>query len=310
MQRRISPGASAVRCGPRTNAVTGRRRSPPPGRCSRQVPSRAAVSAIIGPAGRAVQRLPPTLARFQILNEPSSARQHCPTSGAAIQSRGRASRSSSAMVPVADRRRPASEISAAFHPRADRSISRASAGCGSENSQVPPASQASPARQAGSSSRRAGLRTAVIVSRSIGGRLASSCPMAEAGRCRSLHGFRMVISGSAGFPSPRGRGEACLHPVVQTGSGGAAGAAVRGRVRKRLCLSCPSPSPAGSPRSPTRGRRGPLPAGGERGPIGNHCACAYCPSAAVTACVQAPSGLRVMTGWLVPPASRIATVRS
>ncbi len=76
MRRRISPGTSAVRCGPRTKSSTGTCRSPPSGRRITQVPSRAAASAIIGPAGRAVQRLPPTVARFQILNEPSSARQH------------------------------------------------------------------------------------------------------------------------------------------------------------------------------------------------------------------------------------------
>jgi hypothetical protein len=41
-----------------------------------QTPSSAVVSEIIGPAGNDMQRLPPTVAVFQILNEARKARQH------------------------------------------------------------------------------------------------------------------------------------------------------------------------------------------------------------------------------------------
>jgi hypothetical protein len=41
-----------------------------------QTPSSAAVSEIIGPAGSDMQRLPPTVAVFQILKEARNARQH------------------------------------------------------------------------------------------------------------------------------------------------------------------------------------------------------------------------------------------
>ncbi len=102
------------------------------------------------------------------MNEPSSARQHCPTSGAAIHAAGHSCRSSSAMVQVADKRRPVSSRSIAGQPRPAMSISRVSPGCGSENSQVPPASHASPARHSGHSSGPRGVRTAVMVSRSMG----------------------------------------------------------------------------------------------------------------------------------------------
>jgi hypothetical protein len=47
------------------------------------------------------------------------------------------------------------------------SINLVSEGCGSENNQVPPASHASPACQAGNSARRRGLTIAVMVLRSI-----------------------------------------------------------------------------------------------------------------------------------------------
>ena len=41
-----------------------------------QTPPSAEVSEIIGPAGSDMQRLPPTVAVFQILNEARKARQH------------------------------------------------------------------------------------------------------------------------------------------------------------------------------------------------------------------------------------------
>ena len=57
-----------------------------------QTPSSAAVNAIIGPAGNDMQRLPPTVAVFQILNEARKARQHWLISGEAIHSGGQGQR--------------------------------------------------------------------------------------------------------------------------------------------------------------------------------------------------------------------------
>ena len=62
---------------------------------------------------------------------------------------------------------PVSLIVSAGHFRSVRSISRCRWACGSENSQVPPASQASPAVQTGNWSRAVGRTTAVIVFRSM-----------------------------------------------------------------------------------------------------------------------------------------------
>ena len=159
--RRISPSRSAVRRGPSTKSIAGTRRSPPSGVQIVQTPSRATASAAIGPAGSARQRLPPTVAVFQTLKEPSSARQHWPTSGAAVQAAGSSSRSRRAKVQVAASDRPLSVTAWGVQPRPARSTRRSSAGCGSENSQVPPASQASPGRQAGSSARARGRATAL-----------------------------------------------------------------------------------------------------------------------------------------------------
>src|SRR6201996_7655870 len=108
-----------------------------------QTPSSAEVSEIIGPAGSDMQRLPPTVAVFQILNEARKARQHWLISGAAIHSGGQNSPASWAMEQVAARVRLVSSMASAGHFRSLRSISRARWTCGSENSQVPPASQAS-----------------------------------------------------------------------------------------------------------------------------------------------------------------------
>ena len=114
-----------------------------------QTPSSAAVSAIIGPAGSDMHRLPPTVAVFQILNEARKARQHWSISGTAIQSAGPVKASSCAIVQVAAMSRPSGPARSGCQPSAARSIRRLSRGCGSENSQVPPPSQASPSRQAG-----------------------------------------------------------------------------------------------------------------------------------------------------------------
>src|SRR5579859_2200996 len=128
-----------------------------------QMPSSAAVSEIIGPAGSDMQRLPPTVAVFQILNEARKARQHWLISGAASQSGGQAIASSCAIVQVAAIDSPLALIVNAGHFSSVRSISRRKCACGSENSHVPPASQASPAAQTGNSERAFGRATAVIV---------------------------------------------------------------------------------------------------------------------------------------------------
>ena len=121
-----------------------------------QTPSSAAVSAIIGPAGNDMQRLPPTVAVFQILKEARKARQHWSISGDAIHSGGQGNASSCATVQVAAMVRPVSLTVSAGHLKSVRSISRVRWACGSENSQVPPASHASPAVQTGNWSRLCG----------------------------------------------------------------------------------------------------------------------------------------------------------
>ena len=92
--RSRSPGASTLRWLPVTKSATAIFCSPPSAFQIVQTPSSAAVSEIIGPAGSDMQRLPPTVAVFQILNEARNARQHWLISGAAIQSGGQVSASS------------------------------------------------------------------------------------------------------------------------------------------------------------------------------------------------------------------------
>ena len=59
-----------------------------------------------------------------------------------------------------------------------------------------------------------------------------------------------------GFPSPRFRGEARTDLVVRAGSGGVAGAAVRGPLRRRLILSRPLTPGCRLAALPARGARG------------------------------------------------------
>ena len=99
--RSRSPGASTLRWLPVTKSATLTRCSLPSAFQIVQTPSSAAVSAIIGPAGSDMQRLPPTVAVFQILKDARNARQHWLISGEAIQSGGQASASSCATVQVA-----------------------------------------------------------------------------------------------------------------------------------------------------------------------------------------------------------------
>src|SRR5262245_10590091 len=119
-------------------------------------PSSADVSEIMGPAGSDMQMLPPTVAVFQILNEARNARQHWLIRGDAIQSGGQASASSCATVQVAAIESPLSLMVSAGHFRSVSSTRRFKCSCGSENSQVPPASHASPGVQTGRSERLAG----------------------------------------------------------------------------------------------------------------------------------------------------------
>src|SRR5262249_20410209 len=105
-------------------------------------PSRAAVSEIMAPAGSDMQILPPTLAMFQILKDMSSALQHSVMSGTAVQCAGPVKACSAAMRQVAAISSPSPEALSAGHSSASRSMSVSVDHCGSEKSQVPPASQA------------------------------------------------------------------------------------------------------------------------------------------------------------------------
>src|SRR5215831_17526588 len=107
-----------------TKSAAGTLRSPPSACQIVQTPSSAAVSEIIGPDGSDMQRLPPTVAVFQILKEARKARQHWLISGAASQSGGQASASSCAIVQVAAIDRARSVTVSAGHFRSVRSISR------------------------------------------------------------------------------------------------------------------------------------------------------------------------------------------
>ena len=91
-----------LRCGP-MHEVDDPRGARSHRRRSRSCRHRRAPSAseIIGPAGNAMQMLPPTVAMFQILNEARSARQHEVMRVAAGQSDCEAKSNSAAMVQVA-----------------------------------------------------------------------------------------------------------------------------------------------------------------------------------------------------------------
>jgi hypothetical protein len=143
--------------------------------------------------------LPPTVAVFQILNDARKARQHLSISGAAIHSTGAFSALSCAMVQVAAISRPFALARNGSQPSAAVSISRVSRSCGSENSQVPPPSQASPSRQAGNSPRAFGRATVVIVFRSM--QSPTKCFRSFPRKRES----RAAIEESPGSPLSRGR---------------------------------------------------------------------------------------------------------
>ena len=99
--RSRSPGASTLLWFPVTKSATSIAPFGTVGMPDRADAVERAVSEIIGPAGSDMQRLPPTVAVFQILKDARNARQHWLISGAAIHSGGQTSASNCAMVQVA-----------------------------------------------------------------------------------------------------------------------------------------------------------------------------------------------------------------
>ena len=118
-----------------------------------------------------MQILPPIVAAFQILNDARNALQHSCTSDIAGQSPVLAKRYNSAMRQVAARLIPAGDGSIAGQWSWSRSISVSVAICGSENSHVPPPSQAYPLRHWVISSAAAGrfISLIVLISMTISG---------------------------------------------------------------------------------------------------------------------------------------------
>src|SRR3984893_14851831 len=131
------------------------------------MPSSAAVREIMGPAGSDMTMFPPTVASFQILKEARNARQHSGKSGAAFHSGVALKRSSSTTLQVAAISNPSGEMDGEGHLNDSRSMSVCVLTCGSENNQVPPASQAYPFSHFLTASASAGRSTSVIVLRSI-----------------------------------------------------------------------------------------------------------------------------------------------
>src|SRR6201994_486303 len=134
-----------------------------------QTPSSAVVREIIGPAGSDMTMFPPTVASFQILKEARKARQHSENTTAAFHSGGAVKRSSSATLQVAAISNPSGRMEREGHLKASRSTNVLVVTCGSENNQVPPASQACPVGHSFTASALAGRKTSVIVFRSING---------------------------------------------------------------------------------------------------------------------------------------------
>src|SRR6266404_1388080 len=167
MLRRSSPGARTLARLPVTNSIIGTSRGFPLRGQSVQTPSRAVVREIIGPAGTDKQIFPPTVASFQILNEERNEWQHSLSNGAAFHSGGATKRSSSNTRQVAAISRPLGDTVKEGQPSASRSINVWVWTCGSENNQVPPASQAKPAPQSLTSSARTGRLISTMVFRSI-----------------------------------------------------------------------------------------------------------------------------------------------
>lgn len=170
-QRSISPASRRVLPAPVTNSWTGSRRSRPSVARSTHTPPRATAIDTIGAAGSARHTLPPTVALFHTLNDEENARQQ-PAISARAPGQGpsgpSAKASSSATAHVAAISRPPAPTTSGCQPIRSRSHKREIRGWGAENSQVPPASHASPASHR---TPPRGSRTARTVTRSIPVRL-------------------------------------------------------------------------------------------------------------------------------------------
>ena len=168
MERSNSPGARTFWWLPVTKSTRGTRRGSPLLGQSVQMPSSAAVSEIIGPAGSDMQMFPPTVASFQILKEARNERQHWRNSGAAVHSGGAIDE----MIEFDDLARGGDFKTlgrgwSEGQLSDSRSMSVCVLICGSENSQVPPASQAKPLCHCFTSSGLEGRLISVMVFRSI-----------------------------------------------------------------------------------------------------------------------------------------------
>src|ERR1700675_5063144 len=156
MLRKSSPGARILEWMPVTKSTIGTSRDAPSTVQMAATPSSAAVIEIIAPAGSDRQMFPPTLAVFQILKDASRAPQQSGINEAALHSDGARNASSSAILQVEAISSPPGSICNAGHDSVSRSTNARRDGCGSENSQVPPANQAKPSCHSGTASRLAG----------------------------------------------------------------------------------------------------------------------------------------------------------
>lgn len=141
-----------------------------------------------------MQIFPPTVAVFQILKEANNEWQHWRIKGLAIHSGGVFSASSLTTSHVAAISRPFSAMVRGAHPKARRSIRRRRWSCGSEKSQVPPASQASPSRHSIPPSYGSAKTMSRIVVRSTRPPLAAQISQTDWPRL-SLHLFYVKLPG-------------------------------------------------------------------------------------------------------------------
>jgi len=116
-----------------------------------------------------MQILPPTVAAFQILNEARRALQQARISGAATHSRGASKRLELGDAQVALDVEPGGRGLQRGPAEMAEIDQRVGLGFGSENSHVPPASQAKPLRHSAISAGEVGWRSAVTVSRLMAG---------------------------------------------------------------------------------------------------------------------------------------------
>ena len=147
----------------------------------------------MGPAGSARQMLPPTVATFQILNDPTSAVQHSRNRGTAVHCGSAANCDSSARVQVAATSSPTSVTVSGGQPNPVTSTSSRRCTCGSEYIHVPPARTAVSGPRPARSARALARRTDVTVCRS------NPLPFAAARGCRESH-VQDVWRPDRGFP--------------------------------------------------------------------------------------------------------------